>query len=59
MNVVDTSAWLEFFSGGNNSHHFADAIIDTDKLLVPTICVYEISKVILRESEVPYFQRKG
>ena len=51
MNVVDTSGWLEYFSGGLNSHKFSPAIKEIQNLIVPTICIYEISKVILRESD--------
>ena len=51
MNVVDTSGWLEYFEGGLNSHKFSPAIKETNKLVIPTICIYEISKVILRESD--------
>jgi len=51
MNVVDTSGWLEYFSSGENSKKFAKTIKETKDLLVPTICIYEISKVILRESD--------
>ncbi|MDQ7049016.1 MAG: type II toxin-antitoxin system VapC family toxin [Enterobacterales bacterium] len=51
MNVIDTSGWLEYFEGGLNSHKFAPAIKELNKLIVPTICIYEISKVILRESD--------
>jgi len=51
MNVVDTSAWLEYFEGGANSHKFSPAIKEVEQLIVPTICIYEISKVILRESD--------
>ncbi len=51
MNVVDTSGWLEYFEGGRNSKEFAAPIKKTDKLIVPTICIYEISKIILRESD--------
>jgi predicted nucleic acid-binding protein len=50
MNVVDTSGWLEYFEGGENSRTFAEPIKQTEELLVPVICIYEISKVILRES---------
>jgi predicted nucleic acid-binding protein len=50
MNVVDTSGWLEYFGGGENSCIFAEPIKKTEELLVPVICIYEISKVILRES---------
>ena len=51
MNVVDSSAWLEYFSGSTNSKKFAVPIRKIDELLVPTICIYEIAKVILRESD--------
>ena len=47
MNVVDSSAWLEYFADGANSDHFAQAIEDTERLLVPTISVYEVFKRIL------------
>ncbi|NKC14052.1 MAG: PIN domain-containing protein [Gammaproteobacteria bacterium] len=51
MNVVDTSGWLEYFAGGGNAKKFAAPIKQFDQLIVPTICMYEISKVILRESD--------
>ena len=51
MNVVDTSGWLEFFEGGENAKEFYIPIKQFEQLLVPTICIYEISKVILRESD--------
>ncbi|MCP4283542.1 MAG: type II toxin-antitoxin system VapC family toxin [Gammaproteobacteria bacterium] len=51
MNVVDTSGWLEYFEGGPNSGAFSIPIRETGKLVVPTICIYEISKIILRESD--------
>lgn len=51
MNVVDTSGWLEYFAGGRNSKKFSAPIKAIDKLVVPTICIYELSKIILRESD--------
>jgi predicted nucleic acid-binding protein len=44
MNVVDSSGWLEYFAGGTNASFFAPAIKATDLLVVPTICMYEVSK---------------
>lgn len=44
MNVVDSSAWLEYFGGGPNAGYFAPAIEDVDELLVPSICVLEVFK---------------
>jgi len=51
MNVVDTSGWLEYFEGGQNARDFSAPIKEIKELVVPTICIYEISKVILRESD--------
>ncbi len=49
MNVVDSSGWLEYFVNGKNASFFNSAIRDTDNLLVPTICLYEVFKRILLE----------
>ena len=47
MNVVDLSGWLEYFSDSEQAGFFAPAIEDTEQLLVPVICVYEVFKKIL------------
>jgi predicted nucleic acid-binding protein len=47
MNVVDSSGWLEYFAGGTNASFFAPAITETDSLIVPTICIYEVFKRLL------------
>jgi predicted nucleic acid-binding protein len=49
MNVVDSSAWLAYFAGEKNAEYFAEAIEDTELLIVPVICIYEVFKVVLRE----------
>ena len=49
MNVVDSSAWLEYFADGPNAKHFAHPIEDTERLLVPSICLLEVFKKILTE----------
>lgn len=52
MNVVDSSAWLEYFTGGSNAGYFARAVEDIDHLLVPSITIYEVfKKVLLERSE--------
>ncbi len=50
MNIIDSSAWLEYFSGGDNADKFSNAIEDENSLIVPVITVYEVFKVVLRES---------
>ena len=49
MNVVDSSGWLEYFAGSNNADFFAPAIEDTENLIVPVICLYEVFKRILQQ----------
>ena len=44
MNVVDSSGWLEYFADGANAGFFAPAIEDTEHLLTPVICIYEVFK---------------
>lgn len=46
MNVVDSSGWLEYFGQGNNGEIFAPVIQNTDELVVPVVCVYEVFKRI-------------
>jgi len=48
MNVVDSCGWLEYFANGPNADFIAPALESVDgKLLVPTICIYEVFKNIL------------
>ena len=49
MNLLDSSGWLEFFSDGPLAGRFAPLLRDAGEILVPTIVIYEVFKVILRE----------
>lgn len=49
MNVVDSSAWLEYFADGPNAGYFAPAIEDVAALLVPSVCVLEVFKRIYQQ----------
>lgn len=50
MNVVDSSAWLEYFADGPNAKHFVPVVKVAGDLLVPTVTLYEVFKVVLRET---------
>ena len=50
MNIVDSSGWLEYFSDGPNAKHYLPPLNDTSSLIVPVITIYEVFKVVLRES---------
>lgn len=49
MNIVDSSGWLEFFADGANAGFFAEAITDTEHLIVPTISLLEVFKRVLQQ----------
>jgi predicted nucleic acid-binding protein len=49
MNLVDSSGWLEFFADGPNATDFSIPIRNIKDVVVPTICLYEVFKVVLRE----------
>lgn len=49
MNLVDSSAWLAYFAGEPNANYFAAPIQDAEALVVPSVCIYEVFKVVLRE----------
>ena len=50
MNIVDSSGWLTYFADEPNAKHFLAPLKDTASLVVPTVTVYEVFKVVLRES---------
>jgi predicted nucleic acid-binding protein len=50
MNIVDSSGWLSFFADEPNAKHFFAPLKDTAALLVPSVTIYEVFKVVLRES---------
>ncbi len=49
MNLVDSSGWLEYLSDGKNADSFSTPLNDIENVIVPTICIYEVFKVVLRE----------
>jgi predicted nucleic acid-binding protein len=51
MNVIDSSAWLEYFANGPNAEFFASAIEKTTELLVPSLTLYEVFKRVLQQRD--------
>lgn len=49
MNLVDSSGWLEYLSDGKNADSFSTPLNDIENVIVPTICIYEVFRVVLRE----------
>ena len=50
MNIVDSSGWLAYFADEPNAKHFLTPLHDSASLVVPTVTIYEVFKVVLRES---------
>jgi predicted nucleic acid-binding protein len=50
MNIVDSSGWLAYFADEPNGKRFLIPLNDTASLIVPTVTIYEVFKVVLRES---------
>lgn len=57
MNVVDSSAWLEYFADGPNAAEFAPVINITNQLLVPAITLFEVFERVRtqRDSEAALY----
>jgi predicted nucleic acid-binding protein len=49
VNLVDSSAWLEYFAAGPNADFFAAAVEATEDLIVPTVSVYEVFKRVCQQ----------
>jgi len=65
MNVVDSSAWLEYFADTAHAELFAEPIQDVDHLIVPTITIFEVVRRSLQQHreeaavEVAAYMRRG
>ena len=51
MNLVDSSAWLEYLADGPAAEVFEPVITRTQDLLVPVICIYEVFKRVLQQRD--------
>jgi len=49
VNVVDSSAWLEYFANGPNAGAFASALQATEELVVPSITLLEVFKRVYQQ----------
>ncbi len=49
MNVVDSSAWLDYLANGPNADFFAPPIERPSDLVVPSVSIYEVFKKVLQQ----------
>jgi predicted nucleic acid-binding protein len=47
VNVLDSSGWLEYFIDGPDAERFAPIVEDVDTLLVPALCIHEVTRRLL------------
>lgn len=48
MNVVDSSGWIEYLSGGSNAAFFGGPIEGGEPLVVPSLSLFEVYRHMLR-----------
>lgn len=46
MNVIDSSVWLEYFSGTTLGYKFTDVLEKTEEVIVPSITIFEVYKKV-------------
>lgn len=51
MNIVDSCGWLEYFSDTKYAEQYESIIANSQKLLVPTICIAEVFKKVIAEKD--------
>jgi predicted nucleic acid-binding protein len=51
VNVIDSSAWLEYFADGPNADFFAKPIEKPEQLLVPSITLLEVFKRVTQQRD--------
>jgi toxin FitB len=47
MIIIDSSCWIEYFSGTDLSKRFIDIVLQIDNVLVPTIILNEVFKKLI------------
>lgn len=51
MNVVDSSAWIEYFEDGQNAEAFSDAIESPEELVVSSLTLFEVYKRVSQAAD--------
>jgi len=49
VNLIDSSAWLEYFAAGPPAGQFSAVIEKVEKVLVPTIVLVEVTRRVLQQ----------
>lgn len=49
MKLVDSSGWIEYFTGGPRGGRFSSPISQNDHLVVPTVVIYEVYRHLTKK----------
>lgn len=49
LHLVDSCGWLEYVAGSAQGKKYFQPINDTENLIVPTICLYEVLKRVMTQ----------
>lgn len=49
MILVDSSGWIEFFTGGGKAGKYGSYLEETTQVVTPTVVLYEVYKIVKRE----------
>lgn len=49
MKIVDSSGWIEFLQGTARAHLFQSVLEDYKNVLVPSICLFEVHRLISKK----------
>lgn len=49
MTLVDSSGWIEFFSGGANAGRYGSYLEELSEVITPAVVLYEVYKIVKRE----------
>ena len=49
MTLVDSSGWIEFFTGGGNAERYGSYLERSTQIVTPTVVLYEVYKIVKRE----------
>jgi predicted nucleic acid-binding protein len=47
--LVDSSGWIEYFTGGANANKYGGYLEQTSQVVTPTVVLYEVYKIVKRE----------
>jgi predicted nucleic acid-binding protein len=49
MILVDSSGWIEYFTGGENAGRYGSYLEASSKVVTPTVVLYEVYKLVKRQ----------